>query len=103
MINTAAPSAATMPVSSLEARTNLIAGLRERGIDAVFHYVPLHGAPGGQRYGRACGDMTVTETTAERLVRLPLWHGIGPRLPQVIDAIKELLARAPMTHARTRG
>lgn len=43
------------------------------GILSVFHYVPLHSSPAGQRYGRAHGDLIVTNSVAERLIRLPLW------------------------------
>ncbi|HSF42651.1 MAG TPA: dTDP-4-amino-4,6-dideoxygalactose transaminase, partial [Thermoanaerobaculia bacterium] len=45
----------------LEARTRLIAGLKERGIQALFHYVPLHSSPAGRRYGRTAGDLPNTD------------------------------------------
>ena len=50
--------------------------LRQHQIWSVFHYVPLHSSPAGQRYGRAHGDLTVTDDVATRLVRLPLWVGL---------------------------
>jgi dTDP-4-amino-4,6-dideoxygalactose transaminase len=59
------------------ARDALIANLAERGVVAVFHYVPLHSSPAGQRCGRAAGDLRVTDDVSNRLVRLPLWPGLA--------------------------
>jgi dTDP-4-amino-4,6-dideoxygalactose transaminase len=52
--------------------------LNEQGVNAVSHYVPLHSAPAGLRFGRVGGSMTVTDACAEQLVRLPLWVGMTP-------------------------
>jgi dTDP-4-amino-4,6-dideoxygalactose transaminase len=71
----------------LESRTAFITSLKERGINAVFHYVPLHSAPAGQRLGRTSGAMTHTENLAERLVRLPLWLGLEEQQLTVIQYI----------------
>lgn len=60
----------------LATRTRLIAHLKTRGIHPVFHYVPLHSSPAGRRFGRAAGAMTVTDNVADRLLRLPLYHGL---------------------------
>jgi dTDP-4-amino-4,6-dideoxygalactose transaminase len=49
---------------------------KSQEISSVFHYVPLHSSPAGQRYGRTHGDLEVTNYQSERLVRLPLWVGI---------------------------
>ncbi len=57
-------------------RTDLIAHLKEKGIHAVFHYVPLHNSPAGKKYCRSNGDMKITCETSDRLVRLPLWVGM---------------------------
>jgi dTDP-4-amino-4,6-dideoxygalactose transaminase len=57
-------------------RQKVLDEFRRNDICSVFHYVPLHSSPAGQRYGRACGDLPVTTLQAERLVRLPLWVGI---------------------------
>ena len=57
-------------------RDALIARLRGEGIHAYFHYVPLHSSPAGRRFGRAHGELPVTESVAGRLVRLPLWVGM---------------------------
>ena len=51
--------------------------LKRNDIGAVFHYVPLHSSPAGQRYGRTTGTLTVTDSISERLVRLPLWIGLS--------------------------
>lgn len=58
-------------------RPALLAHLKAAGVHAVFHYVPLHASPAGQRYGRAAASLPVTEDLAERLVRLPLYYGLG--------------------------
>ena len=60
----------------IKERTALISHLREKGILAVFHYVPLHSAPAGKRFGRFCGPDTHTTRESERLLRLPLYYGL---------------------------
>ena len=60
----------------LEERTALIKFLRERDILAVFHYVPLHSAPAGLRFGRFTGEDVYTTAESDRLVRLPLYYGL---------------------------
>lgn len=57
----------------LAARTAFIDHLRQAGIGAVFHYIPLHSSPAGRKYGRTGSSMAVTDTASECLVRLPLW------------------------------
>jgi dTDP-4-amino-4,6-dideoxygalactose transaminase len=59
-------------------RTEILAEMNRRGINSVFHYVPLHSAPAGRRFGRVVGSMAVTDDCSARLVRLPLWIGMGP-------------------------
>jgi dTDP-4-amino-4,6-dideoxygalactose transaminase len=59
-------------------RERVIAALAASGIAAYFHYVPLHSAPAGRRFGRAHGPLDVTDAAAERLLRLPLWVGMTP-------------------------
>ena len=54
-------------------RDNFIAAMNEAGITTPFHYVPLHSAPAGQKYGRVAGSMTVTDQVSDSLVRLPLY------------------------------
>jgi dTDP-4-amino-4,6-dideoxygalactose transaminase len=75
----------------LQRRTAFIEAMRERDIGAVFHYVPLHSAPAGQRYGRAHEDLEVTQSVAERLVRLPLWVGLESDIDEVISSVAAVL------------
>ena len=60
-------------VKDLAERTELIGWLKERGILAVFHYVPLHSSPAGLRFGRFHGEDVYTTRESERLVRLPMY------------------------------
>ncbi len=60
----------------LEERTRLLAHLSACGALAVFHYVPLHSAPAGKKYGRFHGEDNFTTKESERLVRLPMYYGI---------------------------
>ena len=57
-------------------RTKLIAWLRECGVQAVFHYIPLHSAPAGEEYGCFSGEDRFTTRESERLVRLPLYYDL---------------------------
>lgn len=82
-----------LKVSDLEERTALLAHLRVNGITAVFHYVPLHTAKAGKRFGRFEGVDRYTTVESERLVRLPMWYGL-PEQDQnrVIAVVKEFFA-----------
>lgn len=72
----------------LEERTRLIAYLKENGITAVFHYIPLHTAPAGQRFGRFHGADKFTTKESERLVRLPMYYGLkGEDVEKVCDSV----------------
>jgi len=87
-------------VAGLEARDSLIPGLERRGVNAVFHYVPLHSSPAGLTYGRAHGDLPVTQQAGNRLVRLPMWVGMGEvHVRRVVDAVTEVLEAAPLIEA----
>lgn len=68
----------------LEERTALIAHLKEQGVQAVFHYVPLHSALAGQRFGRFHGKDTYTTKESERLIRLPLYYGLSDEEVDVV-------------------
>jgi dTDP-4-amino-4,6-dideoxygalactose transaminase len=82
----------------LEDRTRLIEGLKEHGVNAVFHYAPLHDSPAGRRFGRAHGSLEVTRSVADRLVRLPLWYGMTESdVARVAEAVRACLgARASL-------
>lgn len=58
-------------------RQKVLSELKENDIFSVFHYIPLHSAPAGQRYGRVHGELGNTVRQSERLVRLPLWIGLS--------------------------
>ena len=60
----------------LEERTALISYLKEHEVQAVFHYIPLHSAPAGQKFGRFHGEDVYTTKESERLARLPLFYGL---------------------------
>lgn len=72
------------------ARARLIDALKARNIYSVFHYIPLHASPMGQRVGRVAGTMAVTENVSERLLRLPLWIG-SEFAVEVVEAVHEAL------------
>lgn len=79
-------------LDSLEQRSAVMAHMKQAGVAAVFHYVPLHSAPAGRRFGRSDGSMAVTDQQADRLLRLPLWIGIEPFLDDVVDRLRSALA-----------
>ena len=78
----------------LEERTALIRFLKENGIGAVFHYVPLHSSEAGVRLGRFSGEDRYTTRESERLVRLPLYYGMGNAVEQVSAAVHEFYSAA---------
>lgn len=63
-------------LESLEKRTDFISKMREKGVGCVFHYVPLHSAPAGEKFGRFDGEDEYTTQESERLVRLPMYYGL---------------------------
>ncbi len=75
---------------NLDLRTRLISHLRERGIHAVFHYLPLHLSDMGRHFGGQPGDFPVTERVSDQLMRLP-FHNVltGGEQEEVIEAIRE--------------
>ena len=76
----------------LSRREAFIQSLKSDGISAVFHYVPLHSSPAGQRYGRVSGSMAVTESSSDRLVRLPLWLGLEEHIGQITSLANNALS-----------
>lgn len=76
--------------ADLEERTKLIAFLKEKDILAVFHYVPLHSAPAGLKFGRFAGEDRYTTRESERLVRLPLYYNLEKEKTEyIIKCVKE--------------
>lgn len=74
----------------LEERTRLIEHLKQNDILAVFHYIPLHNAPAGQKYGRFSGEDRYTTKESERILRLPLYYGLQEdQVEYICDKVKE--------------
>lgn len=73
----------------IQERTELISFLKAKDVMAVFHYVPLHSAPAGEKYGRFHGTDRYTTLESERLVRLPLYYGMqDAEIRAVVDALR---------------
>jgi dTDP-4-amino-4,6-dideoxygalactose transaminase len=78
-------------LESLKKRAEVITKLKEQGVLAVFHYVPLHSSPAGKKYGRISGELNNTEELADRLLRLPLWIGMDEAQETVITQLQAAL------------
>lgn len=63
-------------VKNLEVRTSLLGYLKEKGVLAVFHYIPLHSSKAGKQFGRFHGEDVYTTKESERLMRLPLFYNL---------------------------
>ena len=80
--------------AGIEERTALSAFLKENGIGSAFHYVPLHSAPAGSRFGRFHGEDKYTTNTFERLLRLPMYYGLKQdEVEYVCDKVKEFYGK----------
>ncbi len=76
--------------ADIEVRTALIDHLKEKGIKAVFHYIPLHTAPAGQKFGRFHGEDKYTTRESERLMRLPMYYGLTlAQVDEICDSVKD--------------
>ena len=74
----------------LEERSALIKYAKENDVSMVFHYIPLHSAPAGKKYGRFHGEDIYTTRESERLVRLPLYYGLSDSdRNRVIEVVSE--------------
>ena len=83
-----------MKCKNLDERTALISSLKEKEIQAVFHYIPLHTAPAGQKYGEFSGIDQFTTKESERLVRLPLYYGLKMEdVEMLVEAVNEFYKR----------
>lgn len=80
-----------MLLPDLEARTRFIAEMKARGVQTVFHYIPLHSAPAGLQTARTHGELRNTDTLSERLVRMPLWIGVEEHLSEIFAAADQAL------------
>jgi dTDP-4-amino-4,6-dideoxygalactose transaminase len=70
-------------------RQKVLDEFKRNDIWSVFHYVPLHSSPAGQRYGRAHGKLDVTDNQSRQLLRLPLWVGLTEaQQVKVVDVLK---------------
>ena len=79
--------------AEIEERTALKAYLAEKGILAVFHYIPLHTAPAGKKFGRFHGEDRYTTKESERLLRLPMYYGLKEEeVEYICDAVKAFYA-----------
>ena len=74
------------------ARAPVLTDLNNRGVNAIFHYVPLHDSIAGRRYGRTGSAMDVTMDLSSRLIRLPIWVGLQPSdVDRVVGSVSESL------------
>ena len=79
--------------ADIDERSALIAFLKENGIMAVFHYIPLHTAPAGMRFGRFHGEDEYTTKESERLLRLPMFYALAEdQVTYICDKVKEFYA-----------
>ena len=75
-------------LKNLQERTAFISFVKEKGVGSVFHYVPLHSAPAGLKFGRFDGEDVYTTKESERLARLPMYYGITDEdVDTVVDAV----------------
>jgi dTDP-4-amino-4,6-dideoxygalactose transaminase len=80
-------------VADIEERTDLINFLKQKEIISVFHYVPLHSAPAGERFSRFSGEDNFTTQESEKIIRLPLWYGMEEhKVDAVSGAIESYFA-----------
>jgi dTDP-4-amino-4,6-dideoxygalactose transaminase len=83
---------------SLQSRQDLIAHLKRAGIQAVFHYLPLHLSAMGRRFGGKAGDCPVTERVSDQLLRLPFYHELSDAdLSRIVDAVRAFRVTRPKT------
>ena len=74
---------------SLKQRSAFIEHMKSHGISTPFHYVPLHSSPAGKRYGRASGDLPITNRVSDTLVRLPLYFDLQDEMIDTVHQVAE--------------
>jgi dTDP-4-amino-4,6-dideoxygalactose transaminase len=80
--------------ADLDERTGLIEHLRKREVHSVFHYIPLHTSKAGLKAGRFSGDDRWTTRESERLLRLPMYYGLGEKdVIGIVDAVNEFYSK----------
>jgi len=83
-----------LKTKDLEERTSLIDFLRENGVYAVFHYIPLHSAEAGKKFGKFHGEDVYTTKESERLLRLPMYYGMDDfDKSKVVDVVRRYFSR----------
>ena len=75
-------------LASQTTRDALIAHLKDQGIVAPFHYVPLHSAPAGRRFARQAGSLENTDKVSAELVRLPMFYSLGEDIEKVAQTVR---------------
>lgn len=80
-------------LAGLEERTAFIEAMKAAGIGTVFHYIPLHSSPAGQRFGRTAGLLPHTDAVSARLVRLPFWVGLEDQQNHVTTTAGNILSK----------
>ncbi len=81
-------------LKNLEERTKFMEAMKNRGIGAVFHYVPLHSSPAGLKYGRFHGEDIYTTKESDRLVRLPIYYNLKDEdITYIIKSVYEFFGQ----------
>lgn len=76
---------------NLKSRDAFLAKINEKGINAIFHYIPLHDSPAGMKFGRSQWPLDITMDASQRIVRLPFWLGLEEHQEWIIqEVLKEL-------------
>lgn len=81
-------------LNNLKQRTEFISYLKENGVQSTFHYIPLHSAPAGVKFGRFDGEDVYTTAESERLTRLPMYYGMTTEdRAKVVDVVKSFFEK----------
>ncbi|NVK33298.1 MAG: dTDP-4-amino-4,6-dideoxygalactose transaminase [Rhodobacteraceae bacterium] len=81
-------------------RKTVLDEMKQHGVHAVFHYIPLHSAPAGEKFGRSHGDLSGANRLSESIIRLPLWVGMTDAdQERVIAALKRAIEKASAKRA----
>jgi dTDP-4-amino-4,6-dideoxygalactose transaminase len=79
-------------VKDSKKRREALEYLKKHGVLAIFHYIPLHNSPAGERYGRVSGSMQNTQDLSQRIIRLPMWIGMNERhILRIVRTLKDAL------------